>query len=77
MKKGVPIINAARGALIDEHALADAIKSGHVAGAGLDVYQQEPPPADNPLVRLANVVHTPHLAASTSDAQVNVGIDAA
>ena len=77
MKAGVRLINAARGALINEHDLATAIKNGHVAGAALDVYQQEPPPADNPLIGLTNVIHTPHLAASTSDAQVNVGIDAA
>lgn len=77
MKPGVRIINAARGALIDDDALAAALKSGQVAGAALDVYATEPPPADNPLVHLPNVVHTPHLAASTTDAQVNVGIDAA
>lgn len=77
MKKGVRIINAARGALINDADLAAAIKSGHVAGAGLDVYAVEPPPADNPLLGLPGVLHTPHLAASTSDAQINVGVDAA
>ncbi len=77
MKAGVRIINAARGALIDDDALAAALQSGQVAGAALDVYAQEPPPPENPLVHLPNVVHTPHLAASTSDAQINVGIDAA
>ncbi|MGQ9887633.1 MAG: hydroxyacid dehydrogenase [Aggregatilineales bacterium] len=77
MKRGVRIINAARGALIDERALAEAIKSGHVAGAALDVYSAEPPPADHPLVGLPGVVHTPHLAASTTDAQINVAIEAA
>lgn len=77
MKPGVRIINAARGALINDEALADAIKNGHVAGAALDVYHQEPPPPENPLIGLHNVLHTPHLAASTSDAQVQVGIDAA
>lgn len=77
MKPGVRIVNAARGALVDEYALAEAIRSGHVAGAALDVYSAEPPPADHPLVGLPGVVHTPHLAASTADAQINVAIDAA
>jgi D-3-phosphoglycerate dehydrogenase len=77
MKKGVRIINAARGALINEYDLAEAIKSGHVAGVATDVFTVEPPPADHPLLNLPNVLHTPHLAASTSDAQINVGIDAA
>jgi D-3-phosphoglycerate dehydrogenase len=77
MKRGVRIVNAARGALIDERALAEAIASGQVAGAALDVYSAEPPPADHPLVGLPGVVHTPHLAASTADAQINVAIDAA
>lgn len=77
MKKGVRIINAARGVLIDDAALADAIKSGHVAGAGLDVFEPEPPAADNPLIGLPGVIHTPHLAASTTDAQNNVALDAA
>lgn len=77
MKPGVRIINAARGALIDEYALAEAIKSGQVAGAALDVYGQEPPPADHPLIGLSQVVHTPHLAASTADAQIGVAVQAA
>ncbi|MDZ4672649.1 MAG: hydroxyacid dehydrogenase [Phototrophicales bacterium] len=77
MKKGVRIINAARGALINENDLAEAIKSGHVAGVAADVFTVEPPPADHPLLNLTNVLHTPHLAASTTDAQINVGIDAA
>lgn len=76
MKDGVRIINAARGALINDADLAEAIKSGKVGGAGLDVYHQEPPPAENPLIGLEGVVHTPHLAASTTDAQVQVGVDA-
>ncbi len=76
MKDGVRIINAARGALINEADLAEAIKSGKVAGAALDVYSAEPP-KDNPLVGLDGVVHTPHLAASTADAQVAVAVEAA
>lgn len=77
MKDGVRIINTARGALINDNDLAEAIKSGKVAGAALDVYVTEPPPDDHPLVGLDGVVHTPHLAASTSDAQVIVAVQAA
>jgi D-3-phosphoglycerate dehydrogenase len=77
MKAGVRIVNAARGALINEVDLADALKSGQVAGAALDVYTNEPPEAGNPLIGLPNVVHTPHLAASTEDAQIVVAVDAA
>ncbi|MBL8130675.1 MAG: hypothetical protein JNL42_02350 [Anaerolineae bacterium] len=77
MKKGVRIVDAARGALINEADLAEAIKSGQVAGAALDVFSQEPPQADNPLIGLPGVVHTPHLAASTDDAQIVVAVDAA
>jgi D-3-phosphoglycerate dehydrogenase / 2-oxoglutarate reductase len=77
MKPGVRIIDAARGALINEADLTDALKSGKVAGAALDVYPTEPPPPDDPLIGLPNVVHTPHLAASTEDAQIVVAVDAA
>src|SRR5690606_28642607 len=72
MKPGVRLINAARGALINEADLAEAIRSGHVAGAALDVFGSEPPPGDHPLIGLDGVVHTPHLAASTYDAQITV-----
>jgi D-3-phosphoglycerate dehydrogenase / 2-oxoglutarate reductase len=77
MKRGVRIVNAARGALINEHDLAEAIKSGQVAGAALDVYAQEPPQPDNPLIGLPGIIHTPHLAASTEDAQTVVAVEAA
>jgi D-3-phosphoglycerate dehydrogenase len=77
MRQGVRIINAARGALIHEADLAEAIKSGRVAGAALDVYSVEPPPPDHPLIGLPNVIHTPHLAASTEEAQVAVAVEAA
>lgn len=78
MKKGVRIINAARGGIIDEKALAENIKTGKVAGAALDVYETElEPPTDSPVVSLENVVTTPHLGASTEEAQVNVSIDVA
>jgi D-3-phosphoglycerate dehydrogenase len=74
MKPGVRIINCARGGIVDEDALAAAITSGHVAGAAIDVFEVEPPPADHPLVGLPQVVATPHLGASTGEAQVNVAI---
>ena len=77
MKDGVRIINAARGALINSADLAAGLARGKVAGAALDVFEVEPPPVDHPLIGLPNVIHTPHLAASTSDAQVTVAIEAA
>src|SRR5262249_2148796 len=77
MKHGARIINCARGGIINEQALADTLKSGHIAGAALDVFCQEPPPADHPLLKLPNVVTTPHLGASTVEAQVSVAIEAA
>jgi D-3-phosphoglycerate dehydrogenase len=75
-KKGVRIVNTARGELIDETALADAIESGHVAGAGLDVFESEPP-KDWRLPTLPQVVSTPHIAASTKEAQEQVGSETA
>ncbi len=69
MKRGVRVINCARGGIIDENALVEAIKSGKVAGAALDVFEQEPPPADSELLHLEEVVVTPHLGASTEEAQ--------
>ena len=72
MKKGIIIINVARGKLIDEADLAEALQDGHVKAAALDVYTSEPPEADNPLIGLPNVLHTPHLGASTAEAQRNV-----
>lgn len=81
MKNGVRIINAARGGIIDEQALADAIREGKVAGAGLDVFNDEPPKPDSPLLQMGEfndkVVLTPHLGASTFEAQFNVAIDLA
>jgi D-3-phosphoglycerate dehydrogenase len=77
MKQGVRIINAARGALINEADLAQAIKDGHVGGAGIDVYEPEPPEAGHPLVGLKGVIHTPHLGASTLEAQDEVAVQIA
>ena len=74
MKTGVRIINCARGGIVDEQDLADAIEEGKVAGAALDVYVDEPPKPDHPLVKLDQVVTTPHLGASTDEAQLNVAI---
>ena len=75
-KPGVIIVNAARGGLVDEAALADAISSGHVRAAGLDVFSKEPC-TDSPLFELAQVVVTPHLGASTEEAQDRAGTDVA
>jgi D-3-phosphoglycerate dehydrogenase / 2-oxoglutarate reductase len=72
MKTGVRIINCARGGLIDEVALAEAVSAGKVAGAAIDVFEQEPTPKDNPLLALHQVICTPHLGASTQEAQLGV-----
>ncbi len=75
-KPGAYLINAARGGLVDETALADALDSGRLAGAALDVFSSEPP-VDNRLVGHAKVVHTPHVGASTREAQISVALDIA
>ncbi len=78
MNKGALVINCARGGLIDEVALKAAIDSGHIAGCGLDVFEEEPPSADHPLFTLGkHITFTPHLGASTNEAQENVGIQVA
>jgi len=78
MKPTARIINCARGGIIDEAALAEAIKEGKIAGAAIDVYEHEPLEADSPLRSVGkNIVLTPHLGASTAEAQVNVAIDVA
>ena len=74
---GVLVVNAARGGIIDEKALIAALESGQVGGAGLDVFEQEPPSKDHPLVNHPRVICTPHLGASTEQAQLNVAIQVA
>ena len=77
MKKGVRIINCARGGLVDEQALREALDAGQVAGAAFDVFEPEPPSSDNPIVMHPKVLVTPHLGASTEESQINVAIEAA
>ena len=76
MKNGVRVINCARGGIIDENALHDALVSGKVAGAALDVYAEEPP-TDWKLVKLPNVICSPHIGAATKEAQGRVGAEVA
>lgn len=75
MKQGVRIINCARGGIIDELALVDAVNEGIVAGAAFDVFENEPPEADHPFFQNPNIIVAPHLGASTIEAQENVAID--
>ena len=78
MKDGVRIVNCARGGCVDTQALADALKSGKVAGAAIDVYPKEPlTPDNNPFIGMPQVVQTPHLGASTIEAQIGVAVDVA
>jgi len=74
MKRGVLLVNAARGGIVDEAALLEALEAGQVGGAALDVFEQEPPAADHPLVSHPRVICTPHLGASTEQAQLNVAL---
>ena len=77
MKKGARVINCARGGIIDEAALINALKEGKLSGAAIDVFEKEPLSPDSELLKLDNVVTTPHLGASTEEAQVNVAIEVA
>lgn len=74
MKRGVRLINCARGGIVDEAALEAAIREGVVAGAALDVFAEEPVPPDHPLLKLDQVICTPHLGAATQEAQINVAV---
>ncbi|NJE85270.1 hydroxyacid dehydrogenase [Thermococcus sp. CX2] len=77
MKPTAILINAARGAVIDTEALVKALQEGWIAGAGLDVFEEEPLPKDHPLTKLDNVVLTPHIGASTVEAQMRAGVQVA
>ncbi|WP_297069858.1 hydroxyacid dehydrogenase [Thermococcus sp.] len=77
MKPTAILINAARGAVVDNKALVKALQGGWIAGAGLDVYEEEPLPKDHPLTKLDNVVLTPHIGASTVEAQMRAGVQVA
>jgi D-3-phosphoglycerate dehydrogenase len=77
MKPTALLVNAARGGIVDEAALADALIAGRLAGAAVDVFADEPLPTDSPLRRAPNTVLTPHLGASTAEAQVRAGTDTA
>ena len=77
MRKSARVLNVSRGGIIDEAALAEALKTGVIAGAGIDVFSTEPPSPDHPLLSAPNIVLTPHLGASTVEAQENVAVEAA
>lgn len=77
MKTGVYILNCARGGIVNESDLIDGLNSGKIAGAAIDVFEEEPPPKDNPLLKHERVICTPHLGASTEEAQVNVAVQVA
>ncbi len=77
MKKGAYLINCARGGIVDEAALVASLEAGHLAGAALDVFETEPLPPDSPLLKREDIVLTPHLGASTDEAQVQVGLEVA
>jgi len=77
MKDGVRIINVARGGIVDEAAVCKAVEDGKVAGIAFDVFEKEPPSAENPLLKLERAITTPHLGASTEEAQIKVAVDVA
>ncbi len=77
MKRGAYLINASRGGVVDEQALLAAIDTGHLAGAALDVFSQEPPPADAPIIHHPRIITVPHIGASTAEAQTSAGTEMA
>jgi D-3-phosphoglycerate dehydrogenase len=74
MPKGARIINSARGGIVDEAALVDALRSGHIRGAALDVFEKEPPAADNPLLKLDSVILSPHSAGLTVECAARMAV---
>ena len=77
IKKGARIVNVARGGVVDDASLARALEAGSVAQAALDVFSKEPPPPENPLIQRSDVICTPHLGASTTEAQEGVSLEIA
>jgi D-3-phosphoglycerate dehydrogenase len=77
MKKSAYLINCARGEVIDEAALIQALQNGIIAGAAIDVYDPEPPDMDNPLLTMPNVIATPHIASNTTEANIKMAVHAA
>ena len=77
MKKGSYLINASRGGIVDEEALCEVLKSGHLAGCAIDVFEKEPPAKDHPLLKMPQVIAVPHLGASTREGQDRAGQEVA
>jgi phosphoglycerate dehydrogenase-like enzyme len=77
LKPGAILVNTSRGPIVDEAALVEALQSGHLGGAGLDVYDPEPPAPDNPLFQMDQVALTPHLASFTDEGRQRMGLTAA
>lgn len=77
MKPSAYLINASRGGVMDEEAFAAAVRNGQIAGAAVDVFEQEPPRLDNPLFSLDNVLLTPHMASNTEECMTRIALDAA
>jgi D-3-phosphoglycerate dehydrogenase len=77
MRRDALLVNTSRGGLVDEAALAEALRDGEIGGAGLDVFEDEPPPPDHPLLGLPNVLLSPHVAGVTQEASVRMAVESA